>query len=125
MAEDGVKVSRPREPQATTAVSDLHQTDTGSLQKGGTVRIVSAKGDLTGQRELSWVAGGISKYQGADCSQTFRFSSNPKPTVKPNLLMCWRTSAEKSVVAVVVDANGKPSKEKAVSALEQRWQSMK
>jgi hypothetical protein len=117
----GIKVTRPL-PQPATTVAGIQQADSGRL--GGTVRVVSAPGDLTGQRELTWVAGGVSKYKGYDCSQTFKFNTNPVPTRKPNLLMCWRTSAQKSVIAVVVDAKGHPSKDKALAAISQRWNSM-
>jgi hypothetical protein len=38
--------------------------------------------------------------------------------------MCWRTTATKSVVAIVVDPKGKPSRDKALAAIEQKWRSM-
>lgn len=125
MAEDGVPLQRPVTPRKTVAAAASIMRDTvGSLKGGGIVRVVSARGDLTGQSELAWVAGGVAKHRNVDCSQTFKFATNPKPTRKPNLLLCWRTSARKSVVAVVVDPQGHPSKDKAVSELERKWRRM-
>ena len=125
MAEDGVEVKRPAVPKATATADDVRVATKGSLSEGGIVRMVTARGDLTGQRELAWVAGGVAKYRNVPCSQTIRFSANSQPEKKPNLLMCWRTSAKKSVVAIVVDPKGHPSREKAVDALEQKWRSMR
>src|SRR3954447_679781 len=96
MAEDGVPVQRPATPRKTvTAAASIMRDTVGSLKEGGIVRIVSARGDLTGQSELAWVAGGVAKHRNVDCSQTFKFATSPKPARKPNLLLCWRTSARK------------------------------
>lgn len=124
MAEDGVEIQRPVPPKTTAKANDVKVTTQGSLKEGGIVRMVTAREDLTGQRELAWVAGGVKKYRGVPCSQTFQFSTNPAPEKKPNLLMCWRTSAGKSVVAIVVDPKGHPSRDKAVDALEKQWRAM-
>jgi hypothetical protein len=124
MARDGVKVRRPvPRQQPETPPEQIERKTTGTV-KDGQVRVVAALGDLTGQAELRYVAGGITEYRDAQCSQTFKFASSPQPAKKANLLMCWRTSAQKSVVAMVVDPEGKPSKNKAVKALEKKWRSM-
>jgi hypothetical protein len=123
MAEDGVRVKRPL-PGASQEVAGLRTTTQGSLNSGGIVRMVTARGDLAGQRELAWVAGGTKKYRGVPCSQTVRFSEGAVPQRKANLLICWRTSAKKSVISIVVDPDGRPSREKAVDALEAKWRSM-
>lgn len=124
MAKDGVKVQRPVPPKTTAQAADVKLTDKGSLKEGGILRMITAKEDLTGQRELGWVAGGVAKHRGVPCSQTFQFSTNPTPKKKANLLMCWRTSAKKSVIAIVVDPKGHPSRDKAVDALEKKWTAM-
>jgi hypothetical protein len=123
MAQDGVAVKRPVSA-ASREVADLTSTTEGSLDKGGIVRMVTARGDLTGQQELAWVAGGTKKHRGVPCSQTVRFSADAAPQKKANLLICWRTSAKKSVISVVVDPKGHPSSDKAVDALEEKWRSM-
>jgi hypothetical protein len=127
MAKDGVKVQRPAaRTSAATPIKDedVEQSTTGKIAEGGTVRVIAARGDMTGQRELSWVAGGITKHRGVDCSQTFKFAQSPTPVKKDNLLICWRTSPKKSVAALVADMHGKPSKDRAVKALERKWRSM-
>ncbi|WP_430779991.1 hypothetical protein [Actinoplanes sp. G11-F43] len=124
MAESGVKVQRPFREQSVEDTDDVKRTTKGSLKEGGIVRIVTARKDLTGQSELAYVAGGIKKHGDASCSQTFQFSSNPTPAKRKNLLMCWRTTDAKSVLAIVVDPKGKPSRDKAVAALEKSWSAM-
>jgi hypothetical protein len=123
MRKDGVEVVRPAPPKPTKSVAEVSQQTVGSLKEGGIVRVVSARGDLTGQRELAWVAGGVTAYKGMHCSQTFQFNSKPAEK-KDNLLLCWRATDKKSVVAIVVDPKGKPSKDKAKTALEERWNGM-
>jgi hypothetical protein len=125
MVEDGVGVKRPIPPQATAMVDDVKISTKGSLKDGGILRMVTARGDLTGQRELAWVAGGVQKHRDVPCTQTFQFTSSSGPEKKANLLLCWLTSAKKSVVAIVVDPKGHPSRDKAVDAVEKTWRGMK
>jgi hypothetical protein len=124
MAEEGVEVKRPLKSSATAAAGSVKAVTEGSLNSGGIVRMVTAKEDLTGQRELAWISGGVEKYRDVPCSQTVRFSADSQPEKKKNLLICWRTSATKSVISIVVDPEGKPSRAKAVSALKEKWRSM-
>ncbi|BAL91688.1 hypothetical protein AMIS_64680 [Actinoplanes missouriensis 431] len=125
MAEDGVAVQRPIVPKVVKPAEDVKVTEKGSLKKGGILRVVTARGDLTDQRELRYVAGGVTEHRDIPCSQTFRFSTNPTPKKRDNLLMCWRTTAEKSVLAIVVDPGGHPSPDKAVDALQKAWRQMR
>ena len=120
--KDGHPIRRPL-PRATVAsVADVKVTNTGSLKADrGTMRVVSGHGDLTGYRELGWVSGTGEAVGNARCSQTFRFAQEEKPSRKPNLLVCWRTSAAKSVYTVTVNIDGKPSKQKSVAAIEAEW----
>jgi hypothetical protein len=124
MEKEGVEVKRPLKKGGAAQAASVEATTEGSLSTGGIVRMVTAKEDLTGQRELAWVSGGIAKYRGVPCSQTVRFSPDSPPEKKDNLLICWRTSAAKSVISIVVDPDGKPSRAKAVTALEKEWRSM-
>ncbi|WP_203828223.1 hypothetical protein [Actinoplanes palleronii] len=114
----------PGPQRATSVLDSVRMTQRGSLKSGGIIRVVSARGDLSGQRELRWVAGGVKPYRNADCTQTFQLGNNPKAERKKNLLLCWRTSTEKSVVTVLVDPKGKPSRAKAVRELNKKWKSM-
>ncbi|WP_045742005.1 hypothetical protein [Actinoplanes rectilineatus] len=126
-AKDGIKVDRPATPDTAASASpaeDVKMMTRGSLKEGGIVRVYTAHSDLTGQKELAYVAGGIEEHRDVPCSQTFKFSTNPKPAKRDNLLMCWRTTPDKSVVAIVVDPDGKPSRDKAVDVLEKNWRDM-
>lgn len=125
MAKDGVKVVRPLPTRPQVAAEDLQRSTTGTLNSGGIVRVVSARSDLTGQQELGWVAGGISRYGNDQCTQTIKTFTKPTPTLKPNLLICWRVSATRSVVAIVVDPKGHPSRPKALATLDRKWRSMR
>jgi hypothetical protein len=89
--------------------------------ENGTLRIVTAKSDLTGQGELLWPADEGKPFGDALCTQNFRFSNNAKPAIRPNLLVCWRTSAHRSVVTVLVDQSGKPSRAKSVGVIDREW----
>ncbi|GAA3959518.1 hypothetical protein [Actinoplanes auranticolor] len=107
-------------PDAAVAVRDSKSVP----KDKGTMRVVSARGDLTGQRELAWVADDGEKVGKARCSQTVRLSNSTEPEKKQNLLICWRVSATKSVYTVMVDFDGKPSRQKSVAAIDAEWKSL-
>ncbi|MCO8273176.1 hypothetical protein M1L60_21520 [Actinoplanes sp. TRM 88003] len=124
MAEDGVPVQGAVEQQMTSAGQRLAVTTQETRTKGGTLTVTAARGDLTGQGRLANVSGGVGRHRGVPCSQTFQFSAQAVPAKKDNLLMCWRVTANKSVVAMVVDLDGKPSRDKAVDAIDKKWSEM-
>jgi hypothetical protein len=120
----GTQVRRPLPPTnggAIAASSEVTVTNTGSLKDGGTMRVVSAKQDLTGQRELRWAADDGETVANARCTQNFVFSSGSPAKERPTMLLCWRTSAERSVITVAVTANGRPSAANSVSILNKQW----
>jgi hypothetical protein len=86
-----------------------------------TLRVVSARGDLTGSRELLWVADGGHPVGTARCSQKFRFAPSNEVTEKPTLLVCWRTSATRSVYTVAVNLDGRPSEKASVATIDKVW----
>jgi hypothetical protein len=108
-------------PAKTLDPSAVTVTNSGSPQSGTTLRVISARGDLTGQREIAWVADDGKKVGDARCSQTIQLSPDVKPARKPTLMICWRTSATRSVVTVMVNLAGHPSAEGSVAALDKRW----
>jgi len=87
----------------------------------GSLRIITAKFDLSGQRELLWAADRGEAVGDSHCTQNFHFSHNTKPAIRPNLLLCWRTSAERSVATVLVDQKGKPSIAESVQIIDREW----
>jgi len=118
-AKDGYPVQRAltAAPNAISGPVNERSEET----ENGTLRVVTAKFDLTGQRELLWPANGGKSVGSADCTSTFRFANNAKASTKPNLLLCWRTSAERSVVTVLVDRAGKPSTAESVKVIDREW----
>lgn len=127
-AKDGVRVVHPpvsaASPAAVAAAAAAHVENLGSLKQGSTMRVITAKMDLTGLREQGWVAGGVTAHGPASCSQTFRFGNEQKAAIKPTLLVCWRTSAHKSVITVAVDTKGHPSVAKSITTIDERWRKM-
>ncbi len=123
-AKNGVPLMRAL-PAVTVPAEDITVTNSGSLESSaGTLRTISARGDLTGQRELAWVSDDGTPYGDAHCTQTLHFANNSTPSLKPTLMLCWRTSASKSVVTVLVRLQSKPTMEAAVAALDKRWKQM-
>jgi hypothetical protein len=97
--------------------------DSGSMKRDGeTMRLVSALGDLTGRRELSWVADAGTPVGDALCSQNFHYSAPVEPGANPSLVVCWRVSAQKSVISVAVSKSGTPSMQAGVSAIDRQWE---
>ena len=116
-------VRRPLpQPATTVAGKDVTVTETGSLNKdGATLRVVSARADLTGQRELALVGDAGQPVGDARCTQSVRFTAGGTPVEKPSLMICWRTSAGRSVYTVAVVKQGRPSAETSVAAISKQW----
>ena len=102
----------------------MEVTNEGSLKEGGTLRVITAQHDLTGQRELLWAADDGKPVGSAHCTQNFHFSNDGKAKVRPTMLLCWRTSAGKSVVTVAVVRTGRPSTAASVGVIDRRWAEM-
>ncbi|MCY1145363.1 hypothetical protein OWR29_45805 [Actinoplanes sp. Pm04-4] len=87
----------------------------------GRIRVTSAGYDLTGRPQLAiagdtgWLVGG------ARCTKTLRTESNEQPRVVPTMLVCWRTSARRSVVTVAVADRGRPSSGDSVAVIQREW----
>lgn len=86
-----------------------------------TMRVVAARSNLVGQRELAWVADAGQPVGDARCTRNFKIGPGGKPRVRPTMLICWRTSPQRSVYTVVVDVEHPPSEQASVQALDQAW----
>ena len=118
----GYPVKRGLVPTAKVAAGPVSVRNTGSLQQGGTMRIVSAPYDLTGTRELLWAADeGNPAGDDVRCTQNFKLSNDTEARVRPSMLLCWRTSAGKSVVTVAVARKGKPASAASVAVIDREW----
>jgi hypothetical protein len=104
--------------QAMPAV-DVSETNSGS--NNHTLRVVTARGDLTGQRELAWAADSGRVVGNARCTRNFRFGPGSRVGERPTMLLCWRTSAAKSVLTVAIDVGGRPSEQMSVDTINQAW----
>jgi len=124
-ARSGVKAMHPLPPAAgadTVSAADVAVTQIGSLRdEAGQIKVMSARTDLTGYRELRWVADDGEAIGNARCSQTFRFSPDAEPAERPTFLICWRMSATRSVYTTATDLDGRPSKAASVAALDKQW----
>jgi hypothetical protein len=121
-AKSDGRITRPLPNTNTVADSEVTVRQIGSLKKArGTMRIVSARQDLTGQRELAWAADQGVPVGNARCTKKIRLSPDAEIREIPTLLLCWRTSAAKSVYVIAVKRNGGPSKQASVSEIERVW----
>jgi hypothetical protein len=117
------QVRPPLPPNGNVTVADgVTESNSGSLKKdGATLRLVSARSDLTGLRELAWAADDGVPVGDARCTQNFHFSGGAPAVEKPTMMLCWRTSATKSVFTVAVVLKGRPSAETSVAAIDKQW----
>jgi len=119
-AREGHPLQRALTPAPGVVAAEAVQ-ERNEARPNGSLRIVTARSDLTGQRELLWAADKGKRYGDATCTQNFKFSNNNKPTVRPTLLLCWRTSDRKSVATVLVDRSGKPSTAESARIIAEEW----
>jgi hypothetical protein len=120
-AKHGMSVQRPLTPAAPAgAVSERTRSTPG----GGTLRITTTRGDLTGQRPLLWAADDGEPAGGSRCTQKFRFSEGDLGGVRPTMLLCWRTSSSRSVAVLSIAKDGAPSTADATAVIEQEWKKL-
>src|SRR5437763_507008 len=109
-------------PMAAKAAPDTVPVRESSVSKNGqTLRVVSARADLTGQRELTWAADAGHQVGTARCTQNFQFSPDSPAAIRPTMLLCWRTSTQKSVYVIEVNLKGRPSEADATGTLTWEW----
>ncbi|WP_127542579.1 hypothetical protein [Actinoplanes sp. OR16] len=118
-AEDGVELHRPLKAKVAAEGPVTEQTKT---IKGTTVRVTSARHDLTGTQRLL-IAGdeGWGVGNGIHCTNRIRFSQNVPATERPTVLLCWRTSSDRSVITMATDPQGKPSTATSVDLIKDEW----
>jgi hypothetical protein len=109
-------------PNAAADTVNPADVTTATTQQGGEdLKTVSARQDLTGYQELSLIADQGTRYGDSRCTSKIRVSPKDKPRERPTLLLCWRTSAEKSVFTVAVKRDGRPSSKLSLAAIDKRW----
>jgi hypothetical protein len=122
-ARDGIPLQRPL-ATSTAAIHDAssYAEQTRPLPGGGTMRVMSARYDLSGQREMLWAADRGSKVGDVRCTQNFHFSATGRPAIRPTMLLCWRTSSDRSVVVLTVAKS--PSMKGAADVIDEKWASL-
>ena len=121
------------ESPALGAVKDLRSKlplprDAGAVNertealRNGTIRIVTAKRDLTGQRELL-LAGDDGKDvgNGVTCTSDVKINAAVPEVQQPTMLLCWRTSKSRSVVTMAVIPKGDPPTEASAEIIDKEW----
>jgi len=118
-AADGVRLQRPLKPQAAAAAGPVNERTERTAD--GSIRVISAEHDLSGQRELRLVDGGKPVGNGVSCTNRMRFAQGAPATARPTVLVCWRVSAKRSVVTMAVTPEGMPSTAASVELIDKEW----
>jgi len=117
--KDGYPLLRPIAPAANAVMGPVNERNTAD--KSGSLRIITAQHDLSGQREMLWAADDGKPAGNARCTDKFHFSNAQKPEVLPTMLMCWRTAAAKSVVVIKVTYHGRPAARDTAAVVDREW----
>jgi hypothetical protein len=90
--------------------------------ENGTVRIVTARRDLAGERELR-LAGDPGQLVGGGvrCTSDVRLATGVPEERRPAVLLCWRTSAARSVITMAVVSRGEPPTAASVAIVGREW----
>ncbi|KUL32657.1 hypothetical protein [Actinoplanes awajinensis] len=90
--------------------------------RNGTVRVSSARFDLSdkGDRRLAADQGRLVA-DGVHCTNRVRFEEGETAVVRDGLLLCWRTSDQRSVVTMAIVKQGVPDTADSVAVIEREW----
>jgi hypothetical protein len=118
-AAEGVPLKRPLAGSTATAGAvNERSTMIGSTS----VRVMTARMDLTGQPPLNLVAGrGEGVGSGVTCTNRIRFSLDEPAVERPTLLLCWRTAMNRSVVTMAVTPKGQAPTAAIVDLMNREW----
>lgn len=87
----------------------------------GSVRILSARRDLSGEHPLLLAPGdGEPAGRGVRCTSEIRYGT-AAPSPPPATLMCWRTSASRSVITMVSPGRGAAPAAESVEVITREW----
>ncbi len=90
--------------------------------QNGTVRVSSARFDLTGENDLPLAAdGGYAAGNDVRCTTRLRFGAGEPVAARAGLLLCWRVSDRRSVVTIAVAAHGMPDPRDSVDIIAREW----
>jgi hypothetical protein len=117
-AADGFPEMRPPGQQRAT----VSTTSTTENTAQGLIQITTAHGDLKGISPQA-LAGDAGKPagDGISCTNKLRFSVNAPARTIPNMLLCFKTSAERSVVTMATAKKGSPSTAASTAIIAREW----
>ncbi|MBM2621596.1 hypothetical protein JIG36_39445 [Actinoplanes sp. LDG1-06] len=119
-AKDGHPLQRPLQQKAQAVPGSQVSTRTEPTSEG-TIRISTARADLTGQQDQLIAGDGGKPVGSARCTQKVRFSEGAPAREVANLLLCWRMSADRSVVTLAVAKEGTPSSSISTATIDREW----
>ncbi|SDT79109.1 hypothetical protein [Actinoplanes derwentensis] len=118
LSTGGVAAAEPLYPEP-----DLDDQPIGERTEAlgsGTIRILSARRDLTSERQTLLSRDvGHAVGRGIRCTTEIRFGTGI-PAGDPGILVCWRTSASRSVITIGQNTDTASS----ISVLSREWQAM-
>ena len=82
----------------------------------GSIRVTTAKADLAERSDLLLAADGGD----GRCTRNLRIGA-PDARVVPDMLLCWRTSATRSVITLATATRGRPSEMASLAVLDREW----
>ena len=115
------KGGHPLQRALTAAAGEGPVSERTETTAEGTIRVVSARFDLTGQQEMLIAADRGRPVGDARCTHRVHFSNAAAPREIPNLLLCFRTSATRSVVTLAVGKQGSPSAATSTAVIAREW----
>jgi hypothetical protein len=118
-AADGYPLQRAVGPTGDPVDPGAISTSTRNTAEGS-IRITAAKANLAGQSTLLLAADEGRPAGAAHCTQKLRFS-DAGARVMPTVLLCWRTSAKRSVITLATAKTGKPSTSASLAVLDREW----
>ncbi|GGN61438.1 hypothetical protein GCM10010112_18600 [Actinoplanes lobatus] len=119
----------PNAARASSAIADLRKrfgfggpeiAERTEKLGAGTVRIVTAQSDLTSDRELI-LAGDDGTEAGGGVRCTTDVPPDTVMSSAPETLMCWRTSAARSVITMATTTEGEPSTADSIAVIQREW----
>ena len=118
-----IVIVRGAEPIYAPGTATIIGRTYGSPAQRRTIRVVVARTDLTGKLELTWAADAGHAVGDAHCTQNFKLTASSPASIRPTMLMCWRTSPTLSAYSITIDFDHKPKDSDGVAALEEAWNS--
>lgn len=111
----GTERAEPRPLAAAGGPLAAVSTSTRTTAEGS-IRVTAAKADLAGRGDLLLAADGGD----GRCTRNLRIGE-ASARVVPTMLLCWRTSATRSVITLATATRGRPSATASLAVLDREW----